>query len=853
MPSDSCPHSASVAAVLADPAARLDTDLASHLPGCDACRRAAAAAVRDWPTDRSPSPSLAEWLSDPAGQETMISPFQAEALARGQAVALELGPYLLLDRLGAGGMGEVYRAWHKLLRREDAVKTVRPEIAGSPGAIKRFLREAEAVAQLRHPNVVHVYTADRAGAGYYLAMEFVPGTDLGQFARAHGPLPVSLACELVRQAAEGLHHAFTHGLVHRDVKPANLLLQVSSPQVASRKVEDIETPDPGLADLRLADLGLGDFTVKVADFGLARAFAADASEMTAPGTVLGTTDYMAPEQAHDARAADTRADVYALGCTLYYLLAGGVPFPGGSAIEKMLRHATAPIPAVTSARRRPARGRSGGAEVHGEKPGRPLPDARRTRHRSAAVHTRRGTGPGRVRHPGGARAGADRDVGTAAGQSEAGGRVGAARPVALLPQRAGGGSLACVGVARRGSVALAVVVAVAGYLASGPKRGDDTTKADPPKTDAPKADAPKADPPKVVPKQPDDKKAEPDPKPNAALDPDLQIAVPVPWAYRGVCWSARKDKISAVAFLADGSIVGGRDGDTDDGSRSGYWEAWPKAGGGTPLRATRPAGTSDWEGPAGASPGAVVTQQFRRFDPKTFAPLPNLSADLNKFGADGPADSIDASTLTADGRFVAGTTATGDKKKRYAVLWEADTGKVRTAWEVKTGHDMNGVAADRTGATVAVGTHEGRVFAFTVSGTDSEWAAPKSAGKADACFAVALAADGKTVYSGHTSDAVHVWKPGREKPAATLNTRWPVVGLALSPDGRWLAACGSGVIVWDVSVDPPKAHPLTDGWVGDLMAATFSADGKRLAIAGRGHNGKADCATGVVWLWELKP
>ncbi|MCI0703307.1 MAG: hypothetical protein L0241_19690, partial [Planctomycetia bacterium] len=137
--SSTCPLTARIAAALADPTARLSGDLAAHLPGCDSCRRAASAVIRNWPPDRSPSPSLAEWLALAPGNVTVLSPFQADVIARGHTGALELGPYLLLDIIGEGGMGEVYRAWHRLLRREDAVKRLRPEIAGNSKAVRRFL------------------------------------------------------------------------------------------------------------------------------------------------------------------------------------------------------------------------------------------------------------------------------------------------------------------------------------------------------------------------------------------------------------------------------------------------------------------------------------------------------------------------------------------------------------------------------------------------------------------------------------------------------------------------------------------------------------------------------------------
>ena len=788
MPSDYCPYSASVAAKLADPAAHLDTELVLHLPSCEACRRSASAAVRDWPTDRSPSPSLAEWLSGSAGRATVISPFQAEQLARGQAVALELGPYLLLDRLGAGGMGEVYRARHRILRREDAVKALRPEIAGNAGAVKRFLREAEAVAKLHHPNVVHVYTADRAGASYYLAMEYVPGTDLGKFVRARGPLPIPLACEFVRQAAEGLQHAFAHGLVHRDIKPGNLLLQVSSHKVPSRKVGE---PGADVMTFDVMTFDSQDFTVKVADFGLARAFApGDASEMTAAGAVLGTADYIAPEQAQDARAADTRSDVYSLGCTLYHLLAGAVPFPGGSAVEKMIRHATAPVPAVAalrpdvpaalaavvrkclakrpeerySATRRPANSRRGcsrsraAAPPHPAAPALDIPevDEEDTAPRIPPRPTRADT-PERK-----------------------------ASPAPPKPTRRDRRWVWVVA----GVLAVAVLATVAAWLASGPR---------------------KADPPKPVP-TPDDGPPRVPSKANG----------PASWAFVGACRSDRKGKVCAVGFLADGAVVAGREAFAEDGTDAGYWEVWPKTGGAKPLRAARPPGTMPWESPAAVQPsGAFVTELFRRLDPLTFEPLPGLSTDLSKYGAAGAADSFATAAPTGDGKFLAGGVRAGNngKRKSYAALWEADTGKVRTAWETRTDHDIKALAADRTGDTVVAGTAEGQVFAHsTATGGGRVWSAPKTdEGKPDPVSAVAVSPDGKTVYSAHDMKGIFVWKADQEQPATTLPVSSRPARLVVSPDGRWLVAVGCAVTVWDLSVDLPTGYELAGQSAGDLL------------------------------------
>jgi serine/threonine protein kinase len=250
-------------------------------------------------------------LAEELERRGWLTPFQAEQLLLGKGRKLRLGPYVLLAPLGEGGMGRVFKGRHRLMRRLAAVKVIRREWLARPNAVRRFRREIQAVARLSHPNVIHAYDADVAGGACYLAMEYAEGADLGQLVRRSGPLPVPQACEYARQAALGLQHAHEHGLVHRDVKPHNLLV----------------TSGKGL--------------VKVLDLGLARLLEEAGEEslayLTRAGAVVGTLDYLSPEQVQSSGTVDHRADLYGLGCTLYYALAGEVPFPGGTVPEKLLR------------------------------------------------------------------------------------------------------------------------------------------------------------------------------------------------------------------------------------------------------------------------------------------------------------------------------------------------------------------------------------------------------------------------------------------------------------------------------------------------------------------------------------
>jgi eukaryotic-like serine/threonine-protein kinase len=251
-----------------------------------------------------------------------LTSFQAEQLLAGNARDLVFGKYVLLKPLGAGGMGQVYKARHRLMKREVALKVVRPDRFANPTALQRFVREIEAASQLLHPNVVIAHDAEKHGDVYYFVMEYLEGRDLDQLVKRGGPLAVPSACEYIRQAALGLQHAHERGLVHRDIKPSNLFLTYTS---APEPTPVVKILDMGLA--RLRDPGAIDPHAMTKE-----------DPLTKEGMVMGTPDYMSPEQASDSRSVDIRSDLYSLGCTLYFLLTGSVPFPEGGFMEKLARH-----------------------------------------------------------------------------------------------------------------------------------------------------------------------------------------------------------------------------------------------------------------------------------------------------------------------------------------------------------------------------------------------------------------------------------------------------------------------------------------------------------------------------------
>ena len=233
----------------------------------------------------------------------VVTAYQADQLMSGRK-KLKLGAYVITDWIGQGGMGQVFKAIHEMLGRESAIKVL-PLHKNTPDSIANFRREIRAQAKLDHPNLVRAFDAGEDGNVHYLVVEYVPGTDLRRLVRTKGKLTVQQAANIVKQAAEGLAHAHDRELIHRDVKPGNILV----------------TPD-GIA--------------KVSDLGLA--FYVNDTNDPRIGKIVGTADYLSPEQIKTPTEVTTVSDIYSLGCTLYYSITGKVPFPGGTPKSKARRH-----------------------------------------------------------------------------------------------------------------------------------------------------------------------------------------------------------------------------------------------------------------------------------------------------------------------------------------------------------------------------------------------------------------------------------------------------------------------------------------------------------------------------------
>lgn len=243
----------------------------------------------------------------------LITPWQAEKLIEGKSQGFFLGNYRLLDQLGAGAMGCVYLAEHRVMRHRVAIKVLARRLIGKPGYIQRFQQEARAAAAVNHPRIVRAFDVDSIKGLHFMVMEFVAGDNLREIVQREGPLTVERAAEYTKQVAEGLEAAHRGGLIHRDIKPSNLILEDSG-------------------------------HVRILDLGLARIIDEEQTSVTLANDtkLIGTVDYLAPEQARDCHHIDSRADIYSLGCTLYFLLSGQPPYAEGSLTQRIIQHQTEP-------------------------------------------------------------------------------------------------------------------------------------------------------------------------------------------------------------------------------------------------------------------------------------------------------------------------------------------------------------------------------------------------------------------------------------------------------------------------------------------------------------------------------
>jgi serine/threonine-protein kinase len=250
-----------------------------------------------------------------------LTPYQVSQLFEERAAQLLLGPYILMDKISESVMGDVFKARHQHMRRVVALQVIRPDLLKTPGAVERFYEEVQAASQLSHPNIVASYDAGPIGPTHFFAMEYVEGLDLERLVQQQGPLPVNQACDFIRQAALGLQHAMQRGLRHHDLKPANLLL--SGGTASGKKIDSAQ-------QIKIRNLGLTVIRQPTKNTRL--------GDRSRASTAFSMADYLAPERIASGGPGDIRAELYSLGCTLYFLLAGQVPFPAASIAEKHRAH-----------------------------------------------------------------------------------------------------------------------------------------------------------------------------------------------------------------------------------------------------------------------------------------------------------------------------------------------------------------------------------------------------------------------------------------------------------------------------------------------------------------------------------
>ena len=267
-----------------------------------------------------------EQLAGELVELSKLTPFQADLIRSGEMDELLIGNYVVLDLLGRGGMGHVYKARHRDMDRIVALKVLPRERVNSKSGLRRFQQEVKAAARLVHPNIVTAFDADVSGGEPYLVMEYVEGEDLQALLSHAGPLSFDEALDYVLQTARGLEYAHRVGVVHRDIKPANLLVDEHGV---------IRILDMGVAQLKeITSAGEDDAP----------------QQITRDGAVIGTTDFMSPEQASTPREADARSDIYSLGCTLYFLLTDSPLFDDDSAVDRIIAHRQQAPPALRDKR-----------------------------------------------------------------------------------------------------------------------------------------------------------------------------------------------------------------------------------------------------------------------------------------------------------------------------------------------------------------------------------------------------------------------------------------------------------------------------------------------------------------------
>jgi serine/threonine protein kinase len=364
----------------------------AHVAACSSCQEQAAIAPNDTLLELLRSvharPAALKDTVTEAGEQAAtpdtLPPTQAERPMPVPPEPVEIPPelvghprYRVRRLIGVGGMGAVYEAEHLVMDRPVAIKVINRAFTANAAAVERFRREVRAASRLSHPHIVTAHDAEQTGDALFLVTEYVHGISLGRLVRERGPLPIAEACDYIRQAAMGLQHAHERGMVHRDIKPDNLMRVVGgwwmvdgdrqktssekhdeSSETSSVTNRQSPTTNPPSSVTNHQPPTTNHFPanadqaaqIKILDFGLAVLAVERRNGLTAEDAIVGTPEYMAPEQAEDSHAADIRSDIYSLGCSLYVLLTGNVPYPAETPLLKILAHRDRPLPSLRTVR-----------------------------------------------------------------------------------------------------------------------------------------------------------------------------------------------------------------------------------------------------------------------------------------------------------------------------------------------------------------------------------------------------------------------------------------------------------------------------------------------------------------------
>jgi len=265
-------------------------------------------------------------LAEKLVEQRILTEWQTRVLSGNEDGTLSIGEYVIQEHIGDGGMGRVYKARNRQTGDIVALKLLNPQAASDESAVRRFQREIETASRLKHPNIVATLGSGEQNGQQFLVMEFVDGHDLATLVRDTAELPVQTAVDCILRSAKGLAYSHAEQIVHRDIKPSNLLLSHSG-------------------EIRVLDMGLARISTSSEPGDLAQ------TQITRTGSIMGTVDFMAPEQALNPKTADGRADIYSLGCTLFFLLTGKKPFTGSTVMEVLVAHRENPIPSLISVRK----------------------------------------------------------------------------------------------------------------------------------------------------------------------------------------------------------------------------------------------------------------------------------------------------------------------------------------------------------------------------------------------------------------------------------------------------------------------------------------------------------------------